>query len=908
MPISPDTPPSIIPGSGRDILDEALRRRLVTETQVAECRRVHQAMQGMGIAPKPLDQIAREKGFLQAEEVDRIRARRPAPKRGEVEVPGYLIHGLLERTDREATYQALRETTGERCVLRILGEDPGPDGARDFREEAQRLIRVSHPNLLSGIDAGLDRTPCFVAIEMAAGEVLQRVIDEKGPLPEADAVRVAWDVARALEAIHKAGLVHGEIHPRRILIPRAGGAKLTPIRPISEPLPGAETISPERVLADRTPGAPSDLYSLGATLFLMITGRPPFQGKTPEEVMAKHLVQPAPSLRDLSARISEATEAITARLLAKDPGDRYPSASALLPVLEDVLRPAQGRPAAAVRPAPGARPPVRVDPPSGGAGPPGEERPPPTAAKPSPPPAVPAPRRAPSASAPLSPPAGRHWSVAVLPIVMGVLLMVIAAALLWDSGGSKQTLPIRTTRRRTPPVRPPPGDRPDRRGAAVKKEREDHAPRVPRNYEATEPEEIAGPEAPEVQEVPVPRAARLEPPTAAEIREFLKDFVSAMEGYKFDEAAEICKRGMDRPALADLAGTALHGLGAVQEVMARARGGARRWEGEKRSIRLRDGQVREGTVRAVSKGLLRLQIKEGEIGIPLRLLSAKDLLSLAGARDPLSTGLVHLLLYQDAVRAEEALRSMSKESLEPYRQMLDTLAYQSLLERADVAYGRRDWRKALEAYLDLLQRFPDPAAFAEDRERVLGRVRNGLVLSRIAGSFHTEVEVIRGGLSVQYRLRSPLEWQDWTGEADRDLLDDTPAKITWKGVVTGDLVVQWTLEDSGGECWLEILADPEGSRGYRIETAEGGWRIQKLSPGGQPEILGEAAPGDGRRRSRKVSIRVERSGADIVITSDGETDPILEATDGTHREGTVRLGGDLSRFLMIRITGRLAPR
>ncbi|MCZ6603148.1 MAG: protein kinase, partial [Planctomycetota bacterium] len=223
------------PGPDEVILSEAVRLGLLTSNQAEECRKIRDAMSGMGIAPASLDEIAADKGYLSPKEIDRLRASPPRPARAaEVSVRGYRLLGLLSENERESTYQALREESGERCALRVLKPDAVSDSVRAFCEEARRLTRLSHPNLLSGIDAGLEGPPYFVAVQWSAGEVLGSVLRERGGLEESRAVRIVQDVARALDSIHRAGLVHGGVHPRRILIPRAGGAKLMPLGPIAE--------------------------------------------------------------------------------------------------------------------------------------------------------------------------------------------------------------------------------------------------------------------------------------------------------------------------------------------------------------------------------------------------------------------------------------------------------------------------------------------------------------------------------------------------------------------------------------------------------------------------------------------------------------------------------------------------
>lgn len=878
MPATPDTPRSTPPDSDERLLEEAVRLGILSEDQAADCRHVREAMRGMGIVPKSLGEIAREKGYLREEDLERIRLRPPEPKAADgaaVEVAGYRIHGLLERGERDATYQALREGTGQRCALSVLREEAGPEEVASFCEEARRLTRCSHPNLVSGIDAGLEAPPLFVAVEMAAGEILDRVIGEKGPLPEDRAIGVTRDLARALEAVHSSGLVHGEVHPRRVLLPRSGPARLMAIRPLTGASPSAETISPERVLEDGIPGPPSDLYSLGATLFMLLAGRPPFIALTPKEVMAKHLVEPASSVRVYAPGASEEADRIVRRLLEKKPADRYPSASALLADLDRIspaaepAAPVAGTEATAPAVAPKAR-------------------------------ALPLATRAPAPS---------PWTVPAIAMGVAAVFLIVAVVAIWGRSppAGPTSAPRRSTRRQPPPRRPPPRPEVPTPGETAEVEPRPRAGVVHREPDVPDAEVEAVPtgEGP-AEETAVPAVEKVEPRPhpGVERRAFIDELLSCLAGYRFEDATEACVRRIDEGRIPDLARGARDGLAAVEDVLRRAREGIGRWEGEKRTVRLRDGLEIEGTVTRDPDGLLSLRSSEGEVAVPMRLLSADDLIALANVDDPLGVGLVHLLLYRDAERAEEAFRSLPDEVIGPYREVLDTLVFESLFERAETAYGRGEWRRSLEAYLDLLEAFPDPEAFAADPDRILEKVRNGIVLSRIAGAYRTGIEIVHGSLSFPYRLHDPQAWEDWSAEGEEGEEGEITGPASWKGRLTGDLVVECSIERGGGDLWVEIHSDPEGGKAYRISAAETGWLLDKRSGKGAREVLARSESGGGGT-SRLISVRIERIGEEVRVHLDGRPVPVLQAADGDLHEGTVRTGGDLSRLETIRITGRL---
>ncbi|MCZ6601672.1 MAG: protein kinase [Planctomycetota bacterium] len=843
------------PGPDDEILSEAVRLGLLTSDQAEECRKIRDAMRGMGIAPRSLDEIAAEKGYLGSEEIDRLRASPPRPARAtEVSVRGYRLLGLLEENERESTYQALREDSGERCALRVLKPDAVSDSVRAFCEEARRLTRLSHPNLLSGIEAGLEGPPYFVAIQWAAGEVLGSVLRERGGLEESRAVGIVRDVARALESIHQAGLVHGGVHPRRILIPRAGSAKLMPLGAVA----GAETLSPEQVLGDVVPGPASDLYSLGATFYCLLTGRPPFAGETSEEVMAKQLVESAPPVRALAPDVSEGTERVVRRLLEKSPSDRYPDAGALLADLEGLVSAPDKRAATAA-------------------------------------PALPSPPRRAAPILPSHP--GRRWTVV---ISVGLMILVVGLGAFALSGrGRREGRQVPPLAGPQQPESPRPDRRPTRQAPPIEEPTMIAIRKQPDVVETptilSSSEETGDDESAEVEEVAATSVPAVEP--QVDRMAFLQAFMAAVAGYRFDSAVQMCERRVGVGDGASLARSALRALTEVRVVVRQANEAIARDEGRRRSIRLRDGLRLEGKIVKGSRGRVAVKTDDGLIEVPIRFVSAEDLLALAEVDDPLAVGLVRLLLYGDAVGAEKAFGSLVPDSIEPYRALIDPLAYRSLLERANVFYGRKEWRRSLEAYLDLLGRFPSPDLFGTDPVWIRERVYNGILLGRIGGSFHTEVKVDGGFLSFAYRLRDPREWEDWTGLQGRQLSMGT---LSWRGRLSGNLIVEWSIQSGEEPCWIEFHADPDRGTGYRIMGGEWGWRLVKGTGKGKAEDLGKPSSTFGA-----VALRIERVGDLIRVYRDRDQEPFLVGRDGSYGEGIIRMGGDLSRLERIRIRGRL---
>lgn len=228
-----------------------------------------------------------------------------------------------------------------------------------FENTAARAARLNHPNIVALYDIDEVRARPYIVMEYVDGPSLQALLKRGGPLSPARATRVLREIALALNHAHAAGVVHCDIKPGNILIDPKGRAKVTDFG-LSRALNQAERsgimdgviagtpsyISPEQVQAQH-PDQRSDLYSLGATFFEMLTGESAFRGRSDSSLFEKHLHETRSKLAALP-QVARPLQEILFRLLARQPRDRYQSARELL---QD-LRPLVERPPAAPIPRP----------------------------------------------------------------------------------------------------------------------------------------------------------------------------------------------------------------------------------------------------------------------------------------------------------------------------------------------------------------------------------------------------------------------------------------------------------------------------------------------------------------------------------------------------------------------------
>ena len=246
-------------------------------------------------------------------------------------------------------YRARDELLGREVAVKVLSERLSTDRSfvERFRREAQAAANLNHPNIVSLYDYGSDGATNFIVMEYIDGRSLGEVISQEAPLLPERAAEIAADVAKALERAHNAGLVHRDIKPNNIMMTSTGQTKVTDFG-IVRALGGeteqqmtqtgmvigtAAYLSPEQAQGNPV-DARSDVYSLGCVLYEMLTGATPFPGDTALAVAYKHVRETAEPPSAANPDVPEDLDAITMKALAKNPDNRYSSASEMRDDLE----------------------------------------------------------------------------------------------------------------------------------------------------------------------------------------------------------------------------------------------------------------------------------------------------------------------------------------------------------------------------------------------------------------------------------------------------------------------------------------------------------------------------------------------------------------------------------------------
>src|SRR5271170_5611945 len=243
-------------------------------------------------------------------------------------------------------YRAFDPTLNREVAIKVLREELAhdPKFLNDFLQEARSAAAISHPHIVQIYFVGEEQAQYYIVMELLQGRTLREIIEKDGPIPEERALELTIDVVEGLRAAYKNRMIHGDIKPANVFITEDTGAKvldfgLSKLANVevaaSDGIWGSPYyISPERV-GQRAEDFRSDVYSLGATLFQTLTGHPPFEADTPEELAAKRLNEKPPLLRDLSPDLTRKTEEVVNKMLNKSILLRYRDYDALLEDLKD---------------------------------------------------------------------------------------------------------------------------------------------------------------------------------------------------------------------------------------------------------------------------------------------------------------------------------------------------------------------------------------------------------------------------------------------------------------------------------------------------------------------------------------------------------------------------------------------
>ncbi len=252
-------------------------------------------------------------------------------------------------------YKAKCHVLNRYVAVKILRDEFTTDEEfiKRFEVEAQSAASITHPNIVSVYDVGVDGNLYYIVMELIKGKTLKEIIiEEKGPLPWKWSVNIAGQIASALETAHKNHIIHRDIKPHNIIITEDGVAKVTDfgiakavsnstITAFGTTIGSVHYFSPEHARGGFT-DEKSDLYSLGVVMYEMLTGKVPFDADTPVSVALKHMQEePTPPI-EINPNVPLAVNDIIMKALRKDTNLRYQNATAMLLDLKRALKEPNG--------------------------------------------------------------------------------------------------------------------------------------------------------------------------------------------------------------------------------------------------------------------------------------------------------------------------------------------------------------------------------------------------------------------------------------------------------------------------------------------------------------------------------------------------------------------------------------
>ena len=251
----------------------------------------------------------------------------------------YSIEALIGEGGMSYVYRARDQKLGRTVAIKVLKSDYAEDQefVRKFQDEAKAAAKLNHLNIVSAYDVVDEGDTHFIVMELVEGITLKNYIHRKGKCSEREAIGIALQLVEGMDTAHKMGIVHRDIKPQNMIVSTEGVVKIADFgiaRAASQEtantavMGSVHYISPEqarRGVSDQR----SDIYSLGCTIYEMLTGKLPYAGENSMAVVFSHMEDPIPRVRDLEPEVSPALDYVVWKAMQKKPSARYQSVEEL---------------------------------------------------------------------------------------------------------------------------------------------------------------------------------------------------------------------------------------------------------------------------------------------------------------------------------------------------------------------------------------------------------------------------------------------------------------------------------------------------------------------------------------------------------------------------------------------------
>lgn len=328
----------------------ALKKKLLTGKQVHELRKklTAEAMEGR---PTSLSAFAVSQNYLSLPLVEEITKDEEyqyfvnLKRKGKSTIAGYEIVGNVINLKKTLIYKAIQTELDRPVAIKTLQKEcETTEYIQEFFKEAKATAHFHHPNLVSIYDTGLKNDTYYYAMELVEGDNLSQKLSDEGRLQVGEALRIIRQIAQALEHIHSYQYIHSKVSPRNIIIREDKVAKLLDLGGccrINKEYPVKVSKMPQYMAPEQFKPSMgdvrTDIYSLGAIFYRMLTGHPPISGKTLDEIKENVVNQEPTPISEIDFTIPDGLAKIVHRMMRKDPQKRYPEIKNVLIALRKIL-------------------------------------------------------------------------------------------------------------------------------------------------------------------------------------------------------------------------------------------------------------------------------------------------------------------------------------------------------------------------------------------------------------------------------------------------------------------------------------------------------------------------------------------------------------------------------------------
>ncbi|MCJ7543569.1 MAG: serine/threonine protein kinase [Phycisphaerae bacterium] len=332
-----------------DLARLVVEQRLATQAEVQHCLDLMAQIAEEGGERSTAD-IMVEQGVVTPNQIGRLKRQLDESGRAQ-EIPGYRVMEKLGSGAMAHVFKARQLSLDRLVAVKVLPRQlsESREYVERFYKEGKAAAKLNHPNIVQAIDVGEAGGFHYFVMEYVEGHTLHDELLAHKVFSETEALRVIIQVAKALEHAHRQGLIHRDVKPKNIMITKDGRVKLADmgLARVADDAQAAQKeagrafgtpyyISPEQIRGELDIDFRADIYSLGATLYHLVTGRVPFEGPSPQAVMMKHLKEPLIPPDHINTTLSAGLGEVVEVMMAKDRDHRYASTSDLLMDLESI--------------------------------------------------------------------------------------------------------------------------------------------------------------------------------------------------------------------------------------------------------------------------------------------------------------------------------------------------------------------------------------------------------------------------------------------------------------------------------------------------------------------------------------------------------------------------------------------